>query len=203
MVYRDSEKRFCWEVKSTFIRAFLLILVLVLPHVSRGTADDMLMEEVEGAGRSPDRQMEVVNIHDGNGGYFVIHDSSGAIIFSEKSFSDEFPYARFAWKALWSPDSRFVAIAFGTSKFSVETIVFHRDGKTLNRVLLLPYDEDSDNTRRIPHQWRKNGDLVLDITEGYHTKSDGGISGYFATVHFTGNPPRASKGSETKPTDRD
>lgn len=189
--------------KTGLIRTSVLVLLLALANASRGAADDMLMEEVEGAGRSPDRQMEVVNIHDGNGGYFVIRNSSGATIFSEKSLSDEFPYAEFAWKALWSPNSHFVAIAFGTSKFCVETIVLYRDGDTLRRVTLPAYDEDSGNTHRIPHRWRKNGDLVLDITEGYHTKSDGGISGYFATVHFTGIPPKATKGSETKETDRD
>ena len=89
--------------------------------------------------------------------------------------------------------SRFVAIAFSTSKFCVETIVLYRDGDTLRRVVLPAYDEDSGNTHRIPHQWRKNGDLVLDITEGYHTKSDGGISGYFATVHLQGIRPRQPK----------
>ena len=179
-----------------------LIVFVFLAAATLGKANEY--DEVIQGGRSPDREIEVVNIHNGEGGYFVIRNSSGETIFSEKSLGDEFGgLAHFAWKVLWRPDSRLVAIAFGTSKFSVETVVFYYDGKALKRVELPVYDPESGNTHRVPHCWLKNGDLVLDITEGYHTKSDGGISGYFATVHFTGNPPKATKGSETKSKNRD
>jgi hypothetical protein len=186
-------------------RALLFIVFFFAQHLCNATEYD---ESIEG-GRSPDRQFEVINKHDGEGGYFVIRNNSVETIFSEKSLRNEFGFAYAAWNVVWRSDSRFVAIAFSTTKFCVETIVFRRDGQKLTRVQIPEYDPPEaennldDNTHRIPHRWLKNGDLVLDITTGYHTKSDGGITGYYATIRFAGNPPRGTKHSRTKSTDRD
>ena len=160
-------------------------------------------------GCSPDHQIEVVNIHNGEGGYFEIRDASGKSIFSDKSLDGEFFCPDFAWDVLWRSDSKFVAIAFGTTKFSVETVVFRRDGKNLVRVPIPEYDKPDanldveDTSHREPHQWLKNGNLVLDVTTGYHTKSDGGISGYLAAIRFVGIPLRGIKVSQTESIDRD
>jgi len=175
-------------------RALLLIMLLAARSLSAAEYD----EPIEG-GRSPDRQMEVVNIHNGEGGYFVIRNQRGETVFSEKSLREEFEFAHFAWDVLWHPDSGLVAISFGTTKFCVETVVFYRDGQQLTRVPIPDYDRPNvennldDNTHRRPHRWRKNGDLVLDITTGYHTKSDGGITGYYAIVRFAGHPPKGTR----------
>jgi len=185
-------------------RILFLVFFLTIKSLSATEYD----EPIEG-GLSPDRQMEVVNIHNGEGGYFVIRNKAGETIFSEKSLPAEFDFAHAARDVLWSPDSRFVAIAFGTTKFCVETIVFYREGQQLTRISIPEYDPPSvennqdDNTHRTPIRWLKNGDLVLDITTGYHTLSDGGITGYHATVHIAGNPPKGTMGSRTKSTDRD
>jgi hypothetical protein len=181
-------------------RALFIVGLCFAFQLSRAAEYD---EPIEG-GRAPDGQFVVMNIHNGEGGYFVIRNRSGETVFSETSLRDEFGgLAYSAWDALWRSDSRFVAIAFGTTKFSVETVLFYRDGQTLRRVTLPPFDPDSEYTHRRPHRWLKSGDLVLDITSGYHTKSDGGISGYYATVHLAGDPPKASKRSQTKETNRD
>ena len=186
-------------------RALLITALLLAPHLSRAAEYD---EPIEG-GRSPNRQIEVINIHNGEGGYFVIRNKSGETIFSEKSLRKEFDFAHSAWAVLWRADSRFVAIAFGTTKFCVETVVFYLDGQNLVRVPIPEYDPPDaennldNNTHRVPHRWLKNGDLVMDITTGYHTKSDGGITGYYVTIDFAGNPPKGTKHSRTKPTDRD
>lgn len=182
------------------MRTLIILAFCVAATLAKADSRDGLYE----GGRSPDGQLEVWGIHDGNGGHFVVRDSSGKTIFSEESLRDEFGgVALSACKVLWRSDSHLVAIAFNTTKFSVELAVFYHDGETFQRVAVPEYDPDSVHTHRVPHRWLKNGDLVLDITEGYHTKFDGGISGYFATVHFTGEPPKATKGPETKPTDRD
>lgn len=181
-------------------RALILSLALLAaPHCCDAVEYDEPIEK----GHSPDRQFDVVNIHNGEGGYFVIRNSAGETVFSEKSLPVTFAFANAASEVLWRADSRFVAISFSPSKFSDETVVFYRDGQTLRQVELPDYEPESENTHRHPHRWLKNGDLVLDVTSGYHTKSDGGISGYFATVHFAGSPPKASKHSRTKVTNRD
>ena len=176
----------------------LLLAVLGLFFMTPLFADNV--EPVD-QGKSPDGQLEVVNIHDGNGGYFEIRSESSSVLFSEKSLNDKYPVTPTgAWKALWSADSQWLAIAFGTTKFSVETIILHRKGATLEPVDIPEYDGDSENTHRVPQKWRKNGDLVLAISTGYHTKSDGGIDQYLATVHITGTPPKGVKGTQTKST---
>src|SRR5690242_8238524 len=116
-------------------RALLITILLLAQHLSRAAEYD---EPV--GGRSPDGQFEVINIHDGEGGYFVIRNKSGETIFCEKSLRDEFGFAYAAWNVLWRGDSRFVAIAFSTTKFCVETIVFHRDDQKLTRVPIPEYD---------------------------------------------------------------
>jgi hypothetical protein len=186
-------------------RTLLIIAFLLAQHLSGAAEYDELIE----GGRAPDHRFEVINIHDGEGGYFVIRNKLAETMFSEKSLRDEFGFAYAAWSVLWRADSRFVAIAFSTTKFCVEAIVFYRDGQKLARVPIPEYDPPDaenkldNNTHRVPHRWLKNGDLVLDITTGYHTKSDGGTTGYYATVHFAGNPPKGTKRSRTKSTDRD
>jgi len=188
----------------------LIIALLAASHLSRAAEYD---EPIDGGG-SPDGKMVVVNIHNGDGGYFVIRDSSGATLFSVQSIRGEYinNLAYAADKVLWRPDSQFVAVAFKTTKFAAETVVFRRTGNTLQRVNLPaidPFDWEhadfgsSDNTHRMPYQWRKNGDLVMDITTGYHTKSEAGITGYFLTIQFAGNPLKAVKASRTKVTNRD
>jgi len=181
-------------------------------------------------GRSPNGEFDVVDVDldmVAGGDYpyrerhFEIHDKSGKTLISELSLedltftSDDSPGTHVfggAWKAVWRADSCFVAIETYTSKFATKPIVFFRDGDEFRRIKMPeyePFDEEhatfgtSDNTHREPLRWRKNGDLVLDITMGYHTKSDGGITGYFAIVHFAGKPPKATKGPETKTTNRD
>lgn len=150
-------------------------------------------------GKSSDGQMQVVNVQDGNGGYFEIRTASGCVLFSEKSLNDRYPVTPSrAWHALWSTDSQWVAIAFGTTKFSVETIVLHRNGTALEPVDIPKYDAESESTHRVPKKWRKNGDLVLAVSTGYHTKADGKIDQYLATIHFEGNPPKGVKNSQTK-----
>ena len=150
-------------------------------------------------GKSSDGKMQVGNVQDGNGGYFEIRTASGSVLFSEKSLNDRYPVTPSgAWQALWSADSQWVAIAFGTTKFSVETIVLHRNGTTLEPVDIPKYDAESENTHRVPQKWRKNGDLVLAVSTGYHTKSDGETDQYLATIHFAGNPPKGVKDSQTK-----
>jgi hypothetical protein len=150
-------------------------------------------------GNSPDGQLQVVNIHDGNGGFFEVRTSSGSVLFSEKSLNGQYAITpRGAWQALWSANSQWVAIAFGTTKFSVETAVLHRNGAALELVAIPHYDSESENTHRVPDEWRKNGDLVLAISTGYHTKSDGGIDQYLATLHFQGTPLQGIKGLQTK-----
>ena len=181
------------------------------------------VQRLEG-GRSPDGQFEVVNVslhRTNNTGYryqetyFEIREKSGQVIASEYSIKDlvfttddssgDHVYDG-ADKVLWRSDSRFVAISTRTSKFAVHTEVFYKDGLTFKQVEMPDYSELDlkadpqayDNTHVEPHRWRKNGDLVLDINFGYHTKYDGSIFEYFSTVHFTGHPPKASKGAETK-----
>jgi hypothetical protein len=174
--------------------SFLAVLVLLfaVPVI----ADDI--EPVD-QGKSPDGQMQVINLHDGNGGYFEVLTSAASLLFSEKSLNGRYPVTpKGAWQALWSVDSQWVAIAFGTTKFSVETVVLHRRGKALELVEIPTYDSESENTHRVPQEWLKNGDLVLAISTGYHTKSDGGIDQYLATIHFEGTPSRGVKRSQTK-----
>jgi len=143
--------------------------------------------------------MQVINIRDGRGGFFEVRSQAGELIFSEKAVSARYVVApKGAQQVLWSPDSQWLAIAFGTTKFSVETIVLHRKGTALELVDLPAYDADSENTHRVPQEWNKNGDLVLAISTGYHTKSDGGIDQYLATIHFTGTPPKGVKASQTQ-----
>ena len=177
---------------------FSLLAAMLFIFVARVIADDA--EPLE-RGKSPDGQLQVVNIRNGAGGYFEVRTSMGEVLFSEKTLTDHYPVPpKGAQQVLWSANSQWVAIAFGTTKFSVETIVLHRNGSTLELVGLPIYDQDSDNTHRIPQEWRKNGDLVLAVSSGYHTKSDGEIDQYLATVQFKGTPPKGEKGPQTKPT---
>ncbi len=185
-------------------RILLLIAFCLTAHLSR--AAEYVESPVE-TGKSPDGQMDVVNIHDGEGGYFVIRNNSNSTIFSEKSLNDEFgdqivvrPSA--AQTVLWRPDSRFVAIAFPTYTFAVETVVFFREDGTLRRIAIPEYSRphvEVDRTHCEPYRWLKNGDLVLKITTGYSRLGEGTLTQYFATVQIRGNPPKASKGSQTKP----
>lgn len=177
-------------------------LILVAAAILLGMMS-VVAEELDplDGGKSPDGKLEVVNVHDGNGGYFEVRTAAGSVLFSEKTLNDRYAVTpRAAWQVLWGADSQWVAIAFGTTKFSVETIVLHRNGAALEPVDIPEYDADSENTHRVPQKWRKNGDLVMAISTGYHTKSDGGIDQYLATVHFTGTPPKGVKGSQTKST---
>ena len=172
-------------------------------------------------GRSPNGEFEVVEVGlDMNAGgnypyresHFEIHDRSGKTIVSELALEDltftlngspgihVFGDAR---KVLWRSDSRYVAIETETSKFATETIIFFCDGGTFKRIKGPECDEFDAHTKCAPLRWLKKGDLVLDITSGYHTKSDGGITGFYLTIHFAGNPPKATKHSETKETNRD
>ena len=207
----------------------VLFALILLVACCRLDAADSGLDTIDG-GKSPSGQFEVINVWRSsklNSGFpitlrhFEIRNKSGEILVSElslqdllRSYNDSSDIHVFgdAHKVLWRSDSRFVAISTRTSKFATQTILLYFDGKTFSRVAIPeyePFDEEhasfgsSDNTYREPYRWRKNGDLILDITMGYHTKSDGGITGYFATIHFKGNPPTASKGSETKATDRD
>ena len=189
-------------------RLLLFVAVAAMAHSSRAADYD---EPIEG-GRSPNGKIVVMNIHNGEGGYFVIRNDKDDIIFSEKSLDGEFISPKFAWTALWRPDSRFVAIGFQTTKFATETVVFRITGSALQRVFIPLFDPfdwnhaefgSSDNTHRMPSKWLKNGNLIMDITTGYHTKSDGGISGYYATIHFKGKPPKGTKVSETPEINRD
>ena len=101
-----------------------LIAALAVLFVDPAVADTI--EPVD-QGKSPDCQMQVVNIRDGGGGYFELRTSAGDVHFSEKTISDHYAVPpKAAQQVLWSLDSQWVAIAFGTTKFSVETIVLHR-----------------------------------------------------------------------------
>jgi hypothetical protein len=206
-------------------RVFLLLTLCVSVRLS---AAERAVETLEG-GRSPNGQLEVVNVatfkasdndYPNPERHFEIRTKSGGIVLSQLSLKDLTDVndsgAIFvfdgAWKVLWRADSRFVAISTRTSKFATHTVVFLCGDDTLKRVEIPEYEPfdwehaefgTSDNTHREPYRWLKNGDLVLDITMGYHTKSDGGITGYFATLHFTGKPPKAIKGRQTKAVDRD
>jgi len=193
-----------------------VLTFLILLAVARSSAAAANVEAIED-GRSPNGQFEVVNVlvvkMDGtvpyNERHFEIRIKSGHTIISQ---SREVFGAEGATKVMWRPDSRFVAIAVKTSKFAIQTKVFFREGHTLKKMEIPeyePFDEDhasfgsSDSTFREPYRWLKNGDLVLDITLGHHTKSEPPSLGYYATVHFSDNPPRASKKSRTKTIDRD
>jgi hypothetical protein len=198
-------------------RALLIFLLITAQSLTNATEIDVPIN----GGRSPDRQLEVVNINDSEGGYFVIRSSSRETIFSGKSLRDEFQFAWIAWDVLWRSDSRFVAISFHTTQVCVETVIFEHIGATLRRVKFpwfmwdgktqnrSPYEGLADNetlignTHRRPTRWLKNGDLVMDITTGYLRKSsEAQIKGYFATVRFTDDPPKASVISKTKITVR-
>lgn len=209
---------------------YVLLLVTLCASFSLSAAYG-IVETIEG-GRSPNAQLEVVNIvtpktsdedYPNPERHFEIRDKSGQTVISELSLKDLtdtndsgkiFAFAD-AGKVLWRPDSRMVAISTRTSKFATLTVVFACEGNSVKRVEIPEYEPfvfdpkdpemfgSSDTTHREPYRWRKNGDLILDITMGYHTKSDGGITGYYATVHFSGNPPKAVKGSQTKETERD
>jgi hypothetical protein len=187
------------------MRRFLLLIAFSLA-ANLGRAAEYGEPPIEG-GKSPDGRIEVVNIHDGNGGYFEIRTGSGATLFSEKSLRKEFGgRAEFAENVLWRKDSRLVAIAFGTYKFAVETVVFLCEGDKLTRVSIPQYhpsNAEIDTIHCVPHHWNKSGDLVLDVTGGYHTKSDGGITGFFATLKFEGEPLKGIQRSKSKPTDRE
>ncbi len=191
-------------------RVVIIVLLLAWCHLSRAAEYD---DPIDG-GRSPDGQMVVVNIHNGEGGYFVIRDASGTNLFSEQSIQDEqtAKLALAACAVLWRSDSQYEAVAFNTTKFAVETVVLRRVGTTLQRVSMPaidPFDWEhaefgtSDNTHRMPYKWRKNGDLVMDVTTGYHTKAEPGITGYYMTIHFVGNPSKGVKSSRTKTANRD
>jgi hypothetical protein len=208
----------------SFISLCCIAQAQVVPSSSKGIAENAGTKiwTVDG-NRSPDGQFEVVNvtkplINDaGNhyrGTHFEIRAKSGQVIASEyaikdPAFTSDHPPGDDvndgAEKVLWRPDGRFVAISIQTSKFAIHTIVFFKDGEAFKQVQIPDYGdvdlkdpEAYDNTHVEPYHWRKNGDLVLDINFGYHTKYDGSIFEYFATVHFAGYPPKASKGPETK-----
>ncbi len=171
--------------------------------------------------RSPNGKFEVVDVDinmNAGGNYpyrephFEIHNESGKTIVSQLALEDltftldDSPGIHVfggAWKVLWRADSQLVAIETRTSKFATKTIVFFRDGDTFKRISVPEFEKFDERTRCEPLRWQKNGDLVLDVTMGYHTKSDGGITGYYLTIHFAGNPPKATKTSETKETNRE
>jgi hypothetical protein len=136
-----------------------------------------------------------------------LRNKSGNTLISELSIAQLQPPFGFlgAFQVLWRPDSRFVAIAVETSKFTIHTLVFFRRDQTFERVEIPGYN-DADwrsevGVHQLPYAWRKNGDLVLDITSGYtKVAKEDEISECFATVHFTGNPPTGVKGPQTKVT---
>src|SRR5437588_4118783 len=101
-------------------RVLFLIALCFIRHSSHATESGATPIE---EGKSPDGQMEVVSVPGADGSHFEIRTSSGATVFSEESLKEEFGgRASFAETVLWRPDSRFVAIAFGTYKFAVETV---------------------------------------------------------------------------------
>ena len=200
-----ANRKFMYYIIGKF--SFIIILLLAM-HDCYAAESNPSIEN----GRSPDGMMEVVNINAGDGRFIIINDK-GETLFSGESIQDKYinNIAFPVWKVLWRHDSKFVAIAFSTSKFAEETVVLRRDGNALQQVELPafnPFDWEhakvgsSDNTHRVPYAWHKNGDLIIDITSGYHTKSDGGLSGYFIAVHFVGNPLKAVKGAKSKTTMR-
>ena len=182
--------------------------LVILLSILTASLESVALGDVEG-GRSPNGEFEVTNVdldvvldgdYHSHKPHFELHDKLGQTIVSELSLKDltltldnppGIHVFGAAWRVLWRADSRFVAIETYTSKFATETIVFFRDGETFKRVKT-PYQPSDDeratdegwaHTHCEPLRWKKNGDLVLDITEGYHTKSDGGITGYFAAIH--------------------
>jgi hypothetical protein len=209
------------------MKAFLLLLIVCMGVRSSAANPDI--ERIEG-GRSPNGQFDVVNVtthktSDGNypnpERHFEVRTKSGETVLSQLSFKDlisrnssedaKYTFAG-ASKVLWRADSHFVAISTQTSKLAIQTVVFDHNHKGLRRVEIPEYEAfdwehasfgSSDNTHREPYRWLFNGDLVLDITMGYHTKSDGGITGYHATLRFSGNPPKGIEKRRTKTVDRD
>jgi hypothetical protein len=65
-----------WSVKKRLSSMNRFLIVFVLFAVATLARADEYDEPIQG-GRSPDQQIEVVNIHNGEGGYFVIRNSSG------------------------------------------------------------------------------------------------------------------------------
>jgi hypothetical protein len=171
------------------------------------------VEPIEG-GASPNGMFEVINVlltatdatgFSYNDWHFEIRSKGGETLVSELSLPELIAWTDSNKHAfgggetvLWRPNSRWVAISTRTSKFSVETIVFHWDGHQFQRVPMPQYEADTDNTFRMPYRWLKNGDLVLDLTLDHHTKSEPGGREYFATVGFSGNPPNGFKRSRTE-----
>ncbi len=195
-------------------------LILVAGLLIYSAAGDEI-ERVEG-GKSPNKQFEVVNIHSVKNGddgspyderHFAIRKKSGELFTPEVSLNVPMYHRGYeAQKVLWRGDSRFVAISIQPTKFATHTVVMFYDGKTFRQIEIPEYERfdwehaifgSEDSTHREPCRWLRNGDLLLDITMGYHTKSEGPAPGYFATLHFAGTPPKAAEVRRTRTTDRD
>jgi hypothetical protein len=107
-------------------RVLLFLVLSCAPRFFAVAADDI--RAVDG-GRSPNGQFEVVNVwgpmnYDGNHDrvpHFELRDRSGNTIISELSIEQlQPPFGFFgAFQVLWRSDSRFVAIATETSKFTI------------------------------------------------------------------------------------
>jgi hypothetical protein len=204
--------------RQMFVRFRLVLLAFIFCRASNVVAIAASDTETVDGGRSPNGQFEVVRVWGpmNYGGshdlvpHFELRNKSGNRLISELSSAQLQPPFGFlgAFQVLWRPDSRFVAIAVETSKFTIHTLVFSRRGQTFERVEIPDYD-DADwrsevGVHELPYAWQKNGDLVLDITYGYTKMAkEDEISEYFATVYFSGNPPKGSKGpqSTTAPDD--
>lgn len=187
---------------------FLFLMFCCKSHVL--AANDA--EAIDG-GRSPNRQFEVVKVwgpmNDGGNRdlvpHFELQDNSGNTLISELSIPQlQSPFGFLgAFKVLWRPDSRFVAIAVETSKFTIHTLVFSKTGRTFDRVEIPGYNEadwrSEVGVHQLPYAWRKNGDLILDITYDYtKVTEEDKVSEEFSTIHFTGNPPKGYKVKGTK-----
>jgi hypothetical protein len=202
--------------RQKFVCFRLVLLSFIFCCVSNVLAIAASDAEPIDGGPSPNGQYQVVKVwgpmNDGGNQdivpHFELRNKSGKTLISELSIAQLQPPFGFlgAFQVLWRSDSRFVAIATETSKYTIHTLVFFKTGQTFKRIDIPDYDDDDegnwrseDGVHQLPYAWRKNGDLVLDITYGY-TKiaTEDEISEYFATVHFSGNPPKGSKGPQSK-----
>jgi hypothetical protein len=201
------------KLKLDCLKLVLLFLMFCrVSHVLAIAASDA--EAVDG-GRSPNGQFEVVKVwepmnYGGNQDlvpHFELRNNSGNTLISELSIAQLQPPFGFlgAFQVLWRSDSRFVAIATETAKYTIHTLVFFKTGQTFKRIDIPDYDDDDegnwrseDGVHQLPYAWHKNGDLILDITYGYtKVATEDETSEYFETVHFSGNPPKSSKGPRT------
>ena len=116
---------------------------------------------------SPDGKEELWN----DGDIFVINPPGVDGVFSSREISELDPSVPHnALYAVWSPDSRMVAVCVKTGRFTEDTFALIKNGQNEWRYLTLPYtDEDA---WALPLRWLDSNTLVIQISGPREDKAE-------------------------------